>query len=365
MAKKIPVPGDNALGELKELAKSIQNSLRKTTVEKIKVGEWLIQARQLLASDNEFGDWCRENFPGLNRHTRQNYMNLAKVFGGELFNTTKFLSDTALYLLARPGMPKIIQDFFIQRAGSGEKIKVDNIKAAKTMYSEVEERDKELFNALRTKEFGKFDTRLLDNERGGSQSERIRAAQNGNCVLAYPFDHELISWATENKRLLLAPNKNIDNGERKPFYNFWLYRNNDPSSRMIFDNFWRHTRSPKAALEAYELAINMEGSDLKKYAPNLRGYVLSANVVDTYWHAPSIAKLANACNKSLDPNINSDTFAFWMLEAVDTSLSSVHEVAEKLRLELEFRGDKEEIRRFIGLQQAMNLVAPSVKSHLY
>ena len=365
MAEKHPLVGDNALRELKELAKFIQNSLRKTTVEKIKVGGWLLQARQLLASDNEFGDWCKKNFPGLNRHTRQNYMNLAKVFGGELFNTIEFLSDTALYLLARPGMPKIIQDYFIQRAQANESVKVSDIKDAKARYSEVEDRDKELFDTLSNQSFEKFDTSTLDRRRGGSQAERIRAAQNGMCVLAYPFDHKLIAWATENKRLLFAPNESINDERKKPFYNFWLYRNNDPSTRMLFDNYWRRTRSPVSAFEAYEMAINRDGNDLKKYAPKLRGYVLSSATVDAYWHAPLIAKLVNGCQKSINAEAELHSSRFWMFKSVDTSAFTVDEVAERLRLELEARGDKEEIRRFIGLLQAMNLVAPSIKSYLY
>ena len=365
MGQEHPLTGDNALGELRSLAKNIQSSLRKTTVEKIKVGDWLTQARQLLTSDNEFGDWCKENFPGLNRHTRQNYMNLAKVFGGELFNTTDLLSDTALYLLARPGTPKSIQDFFIQQAHDGKKIKVIDIKNAKVMYSEVEDRDKDLFNALQSQGFSKFDTRILDSQRGGSQAERIRAAQNGSCVLAYPFDEELISWATENNCLLNAPNENIDQGNEKPFYNFWLYRNNNPSERMVFDNFWRHTRSPKSALAAYELAINSAESELRKYAVNLKGYVLHAGKVDAHWHGPVIAKLVNDGDNRIDVIAEQNVPAFWMSDAFDISAFSIEELAERLRFNLASRGDKEEIRRFIGVLKAMNLAAPSLKAYLY
>ena len=96
MVNEVPIAGDNAQGELKALAKNIQSALKKSTLEKIKVGNWLNQARQLLASDNDFGNWCKDNFAGLNRHTRQNYMNLARTFGGELFNTANLMSDTAL-----------------------------------------------------------------------------------------------------------------------------------------------------------------------------------------------------------------------------------------------------------------------------
>ena len=69
---------------------------------------------------------------GLNRHTRQNYMNLARTFGGELFNTIDLMSDTALYLLARPGTPENIQNYFIQKAKDGENIKVKDIQDAKS-----------------------------------------------------------------------------------------------------------------------------------------------------------------------------------------------------------------------------------------
>ena len=46
MVDEVPIVGNNAQGELKALDKNIQNSLKKSTLEKIKVGNWLIQARE-------------------------------------------------------------------------------------------------------------------------------------------------------------------------------------------------------------------------------------------------------------------------------------------------------------------------------
>ena len=362
---KQPEAGDNALGELKALAYSIKSSLRKTTIEKIKVGEWLLQARQLLASDNAFGDWCKENFPGLNRHTRQNYMNISKVFGGELFNTIDLLSDTALYLLARPNTPEIIQKYFIKKAGTVKVIKVKDIQAAKTKYSDVEQNDKELFETLKARDFSQFDLTALDFKRGGSQAERINKAQNGYCVVAYPFDAELISWAAEHNCLLPAPNQNTQYGSDKPFYNFWLYRNNEPSKRMIFDNFWRDSKPPQSALTTYKQAINEDGSDLKAYAKKLKGYVLHSNKVDAFWHAPVLAELVNDQNNNSKKASSSGEASFWLTSEYHKPNFSVEELAECFRADLEERGDEEEIRCFLKVQKAMSLAAPMLKAYIY
>ena len=364
MVKELSIVGNNAQGELKALAKNIQNSLKKSTLEKIKVGNWLTQARQLLASDNDFGNWCKDNFPGLNRHTRQNYMNLARTFGGELFNTTYLLSDTALYLLARPGTPQNIQHYFVQRAKKGENVKVKDIQEAKAQLSEVEKCDEELFELLKSQDFGSFNTAALDDKRGGTQKERIRFAENGVCVVAYPFDKDLIAWAEKAGRLISAPNNNIDKGRQKPFHNFWLYRNNQPSKRMIFDNYWRHNLSPSDALQRYKTALTEETNEIRNYDGNLGGYVLFANKVDKYWHAPSLAKLINSLNGG-KANTEFCDAPFWMSESWAPNAASVDELAEQLRISLETRADPEEIRRFMRLHSAMTRILPMLRSYLY
>ena len=364
MVDDVPIAGDNAKSELRALAENIQNSLKKSTVEKIKVGEWLIQARQLLASDNAFGDWCKDSFPGLNRHTRQNYMNLARTFGGELFNTIDLMSDTALYLLARPGTPENIQNYFIQKAKDGENIKVKDIQDAKSKLSEIEACDQELFECLNGMDFAAFDTTALDEQRGGSQADRINAAKSGRCVVAYPFDHDLIEWAETSGRLLSAPNENIDAGAKKPFYNFWLYKNNPPSKNMVFDNYWRHSLSPSAALQRYETALDGDMNGIRSYAVKLRGYVLHAPSVDGYWHAPLLERMINSLVAEKDDHPMSQA-QFWMSDDVVPNGVGVDALAEQLRAILEERADPEEIRRFIRLQSAMAQIVPVLKSYLY
>ena len=364
MVDEMPIVGNNTQGELKALAKNIQSSLKKSTLEKIKVGKWLIQARQLLASDNDFGDWCKDNFPGLNRHTRQNYMNLSRTFGGELFNTINLMSDTALYLLARPGTPQNIQHYFIQRAQKGETVKVKEIQKAKAQYSAIEEYDEELFELMKSQDFGSFDTSSLDDHRGGTQEERMRLAKNGICVVAYPFDHDLIAWAKKADVLLSAPNYNIDDGKQKPFYNFWLYQNNQPSKRMIFDNYWRHDLSPSDALQRYKVALIEETNEIKNYTGNLGGYVLFADKVDKYWHAPSLAQLINSLNGE-KANRDRNEVPFWMSETWVPDKAGVDSLAEQLRIGLEARADPEEIRRFMRLHSAMTRILPTLRSYLY
>ncbi len=364
MVEEVPIPGDNAQGELKALAKNIQNSLKKSTLEKIKVGDWLIRARQLLASDNDFGDWCKNNFPGLNRHTRQNYMNLARTFGGDLFNTINLMSDTALYLLARPGTPQNIQNYFIKLAQEGETVRVKDIQDAKSYLSDVEERDEELYELVQSQSFGSVRTSSLDEHRGGTQQTRIESAKNGICVVAYPFDQDLLAWAEKADRLLLAPVGNIDDGAQKPFYNFWLYKNNPPSKRMVFDNYWRHGQSPAMALQKYQRALSEDTNEIKNYSENLGGYVLYASKVDKYWHAPALAKFINSSNRKTTCMQSEDT-PFWMLETWGPEAESLDVLAEKLRANIETRADPEEIRRFLRLHSAMSLIAPRLRSYLY
>lgn len=364
MVNEVRIVGNNAQGELKALAKNIQNSLKKSTLEKIKVGTWLSQARQLLASDNDFGNWCKDNFPGLNRHTRQNYMNLAKIFGGELFNTTNLMSDTALYLLARPGTPKNIQQYFIQRAQKGEIVRVKDVQEAKAKLSAVEKCDEELFELMKSQDFGSLNTASLDNHRGGTQKERIRLAESGICVVAYPFDNDLITWAEKADRLISAPNHNIDDGKQRPFYNFWLYRNNQPSKRMIFDNYWRHDLTPSDALQRYKTALTEETNIIRNYNGNLGGYVLFSDKVDKYWHAPSLAQFINSSNGD-KANIEIHDAPFWMSETWVPREASVDMLAEHLRISLEARADPEEIRRFIRLHSAMSQILPMLRSYLY
>ena len=70
---------------------------------------------------------------------------------------------------------------------------------------------------MKSQDFGSFNTASLDHRRGGTQEERIRFAENGVCVVAYPFDKDLIAWAEKADRLLAVPNHNIDNGNKNRF----------------------------------------------------------------------------------------------------------------------------------------------------
>ena len=217
---------------------------------------------------------------------------------------------------------------------------------------------------MQSQDFALVNTSSLDEHRGGTQAERIKAAKNGICVVAYPFDHDLIAWAEKADRLLSAPNENIDAGAQKPFYHFWLYKNNPPSKRMVFDNYWRHDLSPSLALQRYKSALFADASEIKDYSEKLRGYVLFAPKVDKYWHAPAIAELINSSGSKTSSTYIEDT-PFWMSETWTPEGESLNLMAEKLRASLEARADPEEIRRFIRLQLAMTQIAPILRSYLY
>jgi hypothetical protein len=55
-------------------------------------------------SDNDFHDWCIQEFPDLKRHTRHNIMLVGKRFGGVEFIQHQ-LPITVLYELAAPSVP--------------------------------------------------------------------------------------------------------------------------------------------------------------------------------------------------------------------------------------------------------------------
>ena len=299
-------PGDNTLGELAVLATNIKAGLKTGTLEKIKIGDWLNQARALLPSDSKFGSWCKNNFPGLGRHTRQNYMNVAKTFGGELFNTAITIPDTALYLLARPKTPKSVQKGFLELSSLGQKIKTDDVKKAIALHKDLQLKDEELYESLMNENSGRIQTNFLDAKRGGDQDKRISEAEKGLCVVAYPFDDRLLKWAGEKGFLIKTPNENYTPAKKPPFYNVWLYRNNPPNEHVIFDNYWRSNLDPKLALIAYKKAASKPATFFASYLYKLKGYVLFAEKIDRHWHGPALANLVNQSRKPEATEVEAD-----------------------------------------------------------
>ena len=371
MKKRRAVYGDNINAELKALAENIQIALAKTTLEKVRVGEWLNASRELLISDIAFGAWCKENFPGLNRHTRQNYMNLSKVFGGELFNTAKNMPDTVLYLLARPSTPTKLQKYFLTMAANGDDVKVKDVKSAQCKYSLLQENDPPLYSSFSELDFSAFDYSHLDTFRGGTQSERINACKNGKCVVAYPFDHELKTWAMENGVLVNTPIEDYKRDTDRPFSGAlrqqdgqlnWRSVLGRPAETLVLDNYWRSQFVPELALSAYKKAYASPESDMQKFHHKLTGHVLWASKIDEFWHGPYIAEMVNA---TIEQNFSEQVPSFWLSELFDENSISVQELSEHFIKKIEMCKNEVEIEKFIFVYNAMGKALPFIKAHRY
>ena len=363
--------GDNIKAELKALAENIQIALAKTTLEKVRVGEWLNASRELLVSDNAFGQWCKENFPGLNRHTRQNYMNLSKVFGGKSFDIAQYMPDTVLYLLARPSTPAKLQNHFLNLSKNGKAVKVKDVKLAQSEYSLVQESDPLLYSSFSDLEFSEFEYANLDISRGGSQLERINACKKGKCVVAYPFDSELKTWASQNGVLVNTPIETSNKSSDKPFSGALLYEKEKqswrsvlgrPGETLLLDNYWRSEFVPELALSAYKKAYLSAESLMLKFQNKLAGHVLWASKIDEFWHAPFIAEMVNA---NTEGEYSEALPAFWLNEIFDEESTSVQELSDHFVKQVEMRSNKKEIEKFMLVHDAMNRALPFIKAVLY
>ena len=371
MKKSRAVYGDNINAELKGLAENIQIALANTTLEKVRIGEWLNASRELLISDNAFGTWCKDNFPGLNRHTRQNYMNLSKVFGGELFNTAKNMPDTVLYLLARPSTPARLQSHFLAMAANGADVKVKDVKSAQSKYSLIQENDPPLYSSFWELEFSEFNYSYLDNSRGGSQLDRINACKNGKCVVAYPYDFELKAWALQNGVLVNTPIETYKREPDRPFSGALLYEEGNlnwrsvvgrPGETLVLDNYWRSKFVPELALSTYKKAYALPENDMQKFQNKLSGHVLWASKIDEFWHAPYVAQIVNS---TIERNFSEHFPTFWLSEVFDENSISVQELSEHFVKQIEMCSNESEIEKFIFVYNAMGKALPFIKAHLY
>ncbi len=126
---------EKACRTLDDVAEDVRNNLSRAVEGVIKAGQALQEGRDMHISDNAFGNWCMQEFPDLNRHTRHNIMLVGQRFGGvELIQHQ--LPITVLYELAAPSVP----DELVEDIMSSEKpVKVKDVKRAKAGYKRVKE----------------------------------------------------------------------------------------------------------------------------------------------------------------------------------------------------------------------------------
>ena len=90
--------------ELDQIADDVRSNLTKSVEHIIKAGQALQRGRDMHPSDNAFHDWCKKEFPDLNRKIRSRIMQVARRFGGVTFSSHH--SWSVLYELAAPSLPE-------------------------------------------------------------------------------------------------------------------------------------------------------------------------------------------------------------------------------------------------------------------
>lgn len=102
--------------------------LYRNTIRNVKdIGIALLDVKAKL-EHGQFGKWIEGEFAWSDR-TAQNYMNVAEHFKNENISLLN-LPTSALYLLAAPSTPEDVRDNILERAESGEEIKVADVKEA-------------------------------------------------------------------------------------------------------------------------------------------------------------------------------------------------------------------------------------------
>jgi len=120
---------------LDDVASDVRDHLSGAVESIIKAGQALQEGRDMHLSDNAFHDWCMQEFPDLNRHTRHNIMAVGERFGDVEFIQQQ-LPITVLYELAAPSVPdELVEDIM----SSDKPMKVKEVQQAKAGYKEVQE----------------------------------------------------------------------------------------------------------------------------------------------------------------------------------------------------------------------------------
>ena len=254
---------------------------------------------------------------------------------------------------------------------NGKAVKVKDVKLAQSEYSLVQESDPLLYSSFSDLEFSEFKYANLDISRGGSQLERINACKKGKCVVAYPFDLELKTWASQNGVLVNTPIETSNKRSDKPFSGAFLYEKEKqswrsvlgrPGETLLLDNYWRSEFVPELALSAYKNAYLSAESHMLKFQNKLAGHVLWASMIDEFWHAPFIAEMVNA-------NTEGEYFEalpeFWLNEIFDQERTSVQELSDHFVKQVEIRSNKKEIEKFMLVHDSMTRALPFIKAILY
>ena len=120
---------------LEDVASDVREYLSGAVESIIKAGQALQEGREMHLSDNDFHDWCMQEFPDLGVRTRHHIMKIGVRFSG-LNYSTDHLNYTVLRELAAPSVPdELVEDIM----SSDKPMKVKEVQQAKAGYKEVQE----------------------------------------------------------------------------------------------------------------------------------------------------------------------------------------------------------------------------------
>ena len=118
---------------LDDVASDVREYLSGAVESIIKAGQALQEGREMHLSDNDFHDWCMQEFPDLHRNTRLQLMQIGRRFGA---HQSMHHSFTVLRELAAPSVPdELVEDIM----SSDKPMKVKEVQQAKAGYKEVQE----------------------------------------------------------------------------------------------------------------------------------------------------------------------------------------------------------------------------------
>jgi len=114
---------------LEECAQGIEAGARITVDGIFEIGRALLAARERLGgNDKAFGQWREQRLPWLRSDTALRFMQVSGRFSATALCGSRNLLPTVLYELAAPSTPDWLVSDVLQRAESGERVKVSEVK---------------------------------------------------------------------------------------------------------------------------------------------------------------------------------------------------------------------------------------------
>ena len=141
----------------------------------IKAGQALQEGRDMHPSDNDFHDWCMQEFPDLKSSIRLKIMQVGRRFGTE--NFTYQFPISILYELAAPSLPdELVEDI----VSSDKPMKVKEVRQAKAGYKEVQNNpdNSDLKKAVKKKQKTPVEAANEAWERSEKKRKEIEAQPN-------------------------------------------------------------------------------------------------------------------------------------------------------------------------------------------